>query len=1075
MESDSAMASSAELIRQATDPLHSVVVRACAGGGKTHLLASRIVRILLAGESPGDILAITFTRKAAAEIEDRVFSILGKFANSQTRATELKKIGAMNQEGQAKSLMRKVALSQPPMTVNTFHGWFLQLLRHRPWRENQYPIADVSEKPTALHDDAWENLFDDSPARKTFAKALSAMQHSADPLPIRALLSQFISKRTAWKIFADAENPIAFASRHFDGECGIENNSADDFADAPPPPFDVKNDSHLCESLRQFISASACENKDAANAREMSAKGIAGDLSFDELENAFFTGGNRRKRLIAAAEKYNFESALESAFSAIETAKKKEAIEFARHFNIAALTAGERWLAEIEKIKSERRIVEFDDLEREAWRLLADENNPAAMEIQFKLDRRYRHILIDEFQDTSPMQWQIVRSWLHSSHGGDSPPCIFIVGDARQSVYRFRGGEPKLFEAAEKFLCEHYNAIVLRENRSQRCAPKILDAVNKVFAGIDKDFNSHKAARQNRQGRIEILPLINSSKKESSFMRNPLIPPPPFDATDDSHSEEGNRIAKKIADIKSQWAIEDGDDFRPCRYDDMMILVRQKTHLMAIESSLRANGIPYQSGGVGNFLSELECADIIALLSFVCAPHRDLKLAQILKSPLFSLSDNQLAQAAKNSGDTLWDKLQKADGDASHRAINLLQRWRQFLQDNRPPAHDFLERIYAEGNVLARYRAAAPPQMADAIVGNLIRLIELSLQWEGGRRPLLPRFIGEMERLAADSNSSLNAPPPPSADAVKINTVHGAKGLESPIVFLADANAMQTASRGEIGHVICGWPPESNSPAHFSIALNDRLTPAQIKWRKEDADAFKREENNLLYVAMTRAKNALIVSGVVRKIGKEESWHQKISGAILSLGATENSGAISFGDDLVKNIGKAASQKPKDADDSKNEDELEKDDFSFGKINPPPTAEMRDGELRHRLIALILSGVGDDKTLRELSGESDDSRFNGILAEARRSAESPQMKSLLANRRIAVEAELVDKSGEPCRMDLLAEDDDSIWIIDFKADANAESHAAQLNRYRLAVAESAAGKKVRCAVVQGDGTIAEIN
>jgi ATP-dependent helicase/nuclease subunit A len=539
--------------------------------------------------------------------------------------------------------------------------------------------------------------------------------------------------------------------------------------------------------------------------------------------------------------------------------------------------AGASYLDRYNEIKAEQRVFDFSDLEWHAWRLLNNEEHAAYL--QSRLDARYKHILLDEFQDTNPLQWSIVRAWL-AAYGDDAArPSVFIVGDPKQSIYRFRRAEPRVFEAARELL-QSQGARVLRTNQTRRNAAAIVDLLNAGFAG--NAIYAPQTTLAARVGEVWRLPLVqeavtDENEDEPAFALRDPLKTAREEQEDERRLEEGRAVARALWRARSERSGE-----RPMPWSDVMLLVKKRAHLSAYETALREAGIPFVSDRKGGLLDALEVLDLVALLTFLITPGDDRALAHVLKSPIFGASDEDLIALALRAEGDWWQRLQAAGQDASpalRHAAAMLDNWLAIAPHL--PVHDLLDRILHEGRLVARYAQAAPPEMRGQVLGNIDAFVELALNLDAGRYPSLPKFIAALRALqqGAESDAPDEAGVDPKTEAVRILTIHGAKGLEAPIVVLLDANHSEPA-RDDIG-ILCDWPPEELSPRHFSAfgrksergAARDRYFAGEEKFRQQ-------EDWNLLYVAATRAKDLLIVSGVASAKGNGGvaggSWYERL-------------------------------------------------------------------------------------------------------------------------------------------------------------------------------------------------------
>jgi ATP-dependent helicase/nuclease subunit A len=286
-------------------------------------------------------------------------------------------------------------------------------------------------------------------------------------------------------------------------------------------------------------------------------------------------------------------------------------------------------------------------------RLLQQSEHAETM--QYKLDSRYRHVLLDEFQDTNPLQWQILRAWFDASVAVDSQPTVFVVGDPKQSIYRFRRADARLFGVARDYLKEHFAAHELHNNHTRRNAPAVLAAVNAVFADHPEgfvDFEPHTAEHTSLPGYVMALPLtVAEQGKEAPedahlALRDPLTTPRD-EAEAGGRQKEAVQFSDLLKTIASDWSVMEKDKVRRATYGDIMVLVRSRTHLQVYEEALRAKHIPFISSRRGGLLDTLEAEDVQALLMFLITPFADLALAQVLRTPIFACSDEDLMLIAK--------------------------------------------------------------------------------------------------------------------------------------------------------------------------------------------------------------------------------------------------------------------------------------------------------------------------------------------------------------------------------------------------------------------------------------------
>jgi ATP-dependent helicase/nuclease subunit A len=902
------MADPAHINIKALDPASSVVVSACAGSGKTWLLVSRIVRALLEGAQPSQILAITFTRKAAQEMAARLREWLLLLATADDATVlrmlierEVPPAQASALLPAARQLYERFLTAEPGITITTFHSWFLQLLRRAPLDADALGDVNLQEETAALIDEAWERFAArvQSEPRGEACRGLDYLFGHYGLDNTRRLLMNFLLRRADWWAFAGGDPaPVSYALTQL--ARAMPDSTDDDIMGA------LLRDTAFATMLEDYAScleAGVTRGRPNAEKLALAEREPDAEKRFALIWSAVFTekgeprkyGPNRKQETELGSERQQrfFELHGILADRLAEIRARLQAQQSYR-FNEAALHCGHALLEEYQSLKRDRRVIDYADIEWRTYQLLC--NSEHAIYMLCKLDARYKHVLLDEFQDTNPLQWLTLQSWFAAAAEVDARPQVFLVGDPKQSIYRFRRAEARLFDQSTQYLGRHFGAQLLSQNESRRCAQAVIDVVNRVFeaeAGF-AGFLAHTAHYTAKPGRVEVLPLIGKDETEAvaenGGLRNPFVTPL-IVAEDSRRAREAALLAARIADIKRHWwvaADDRGEQGRAATYGDIMILVSRRTHLEVYEHALRQADIPFVTSRQGGLLDTLEVQDMIALLAFLVSPFANLKLAHALRSPVFGCSDDDLvtiAQAVRASPtearSTWWSTLQAlpaADvGATLARARALLSQW--LARADTLPVHDQLDRIYFEADVLHRYDAAVPAAMRGAVAANLQVFMQRALDTDAGRYPSLPRFIAELADL--HSTPAVESPDEgvigDASDAVRIYTVHGAKGLEAPIVWLLDAASGGNNQRGY--ETLLDWPVDETRPTHFSVwSRKDEQSSQQRDILQREAALAAREDLNLLYVAMTRAKQALIVSGCDGR-ARKNSWYEKIHAA----------------------------------------------------------------------------------------------------------------------------------------------------------------------------------------------------
>ncbi|MHB1292621.1 MAG: UvrD-helicase domain-containing protein, partial [Sulfuricella sp.] len=1046
-----------EINRAALNPTSSAVVEACAGSGKTWLLVSRIVRLLLAGAAPSEILAITFTRKAAQEMAARLrdwLRLLALAPDEEVRDFLLERAVPEHEIEsllpRARSLFEIFLAAQPGITINTFHGWFLQLLQRAPLDSGAGGDWGLLDQTSALLEEAWQLFAEElqsDPGSET-AQALDFLFTEHGLHNTRSLLLDFVAKRAEWWAYTQgAEDAAAFAAEALRRDLAVE------------PERDVLAelfaDSGLTLDSQSFLGLLEI-NTDTDKALAVGLSRVLADVAelgfpqcFEAIFAVFFTlKGEPRKRKPSKDQAKRLGVEGEARLlelhgrqcERLAAVRDALAAQAAWRFNRAALRCGAGLLAAYQRIKEERRAVDFTDVEWRVHQLLNRSDHAEYM--QYKLDCRYRHILLDEFQDTNPLQWQIMRSWLDASTGAGSAPTVFLVGDPKQAIYRFRRADARLFGIAADFLEQGYGAARLQQNVSRRSAPPVLEAVNRLFEQEAEftGFELHEAHHAEIPGQVEVLPLAQDDQDRPVeaqpsvlVLRDPLTEA--VEEEEDQRVErEARQLAEKIGSMVGTWQIatENGAG-RPAEFRDILLLKRSRTRLEIYERALRAARIPYVSSRQGGLLETLECADLTALLTFLITPFADLCLAQALRSPLFGCSDDDLMLLAKLPDGSWWARLHAVAGrelpsPALRRALGLLQGW--LALTDTLPVHDLLDRIYFEGDLLPRYAAAVPEAMRGAVQANLHAFMELALNVDSGRYPSLPKFIDELQQLrrAAAQEAPDEGIVGDAGNAVRILTIHGSKGLESPIVWLLDAHASPRNERGY--RAVLDWPPESPRPQHFFLYAGKRERAAQ--WQPvfdAEAQLERREDLNLLYVAMTRARQALIVSGSESARKSEESWHGKIRHAVAG---EETGETCELGQMPHLPVGAA---QPEAAPPPVFHTHTAPAIPTGKRTSQRLTEAQRHGIRLHTLLEWIAppSPVLDRAWLQDRL-EVDDAEFDALWQDALHLTQAPHLQRFFDPACYVnawKEVPYRTAAGESRRLDRLVEFEDSVWILDF--------------------------------------------
>lgn len=894
---DGVEASGETFYAAACDPRRPVVVEACAGAGKTWMLVSRMLRALLEGVPPRQILAITFTRKAAAEMRQRLDELLVDFA--EPRATHEQRVAQLRERGLGAAdaqalaplwggLRERLLREGAAVEIRTFLAWFHQLLVHAPLSLLQRlglpagfePIEDTAPLLQPLTLRLHRALLAEPALRERYGELMRRHRRSAVQKWIEAVLDKAaaVDRAAQAGVLAETVEPV---SARWPGHDDAED------------PIERLRSAPLTARLRAAAGALAAARKKVT--RDAGEK-LAQALVLEDLEErlalcrqALFTDERLRKGLDEVA------GVPESAQALQELCRmRRQWFAWRDQHTLAALAR--LLLDEYAALKRERGLVDMPDLERAAAALLADE--PLAGWVQQRLDQRFQQVLIDEFQDTSPLQWQALAAWLgaYAGAGGGASGRrglgLFIVGDPKQSIYRFRNAEPRVFEAARALVTEGLAGSLLQCDHTRRCAAAVLHAVNAVFpplaaGGAWGPFRQHTTASA-LAGRVHVLEPVPRPARSTARARQ--RPPAEEETWRDSLTEprreaeeqlleaEARQVAAAVAELIASHGLAAGE---------IMVLARRNVVLAAVAEALARQGIAYAITE-GLALGDVpEVQDIVALLDALVSPGHDLALARALKSPLFAATDDELlwlagrAKALRCS----WLRALLREGAAAGsehpalgRASALLPGWMSAVLAL--PPHDALDRIVHEGDVVARFAAAVPAARRGLALRAIDDLLAAALG-EGGQRefPVSSggRFAepyGFVRALRAGTRVLQSAAP---ADSVQLLTVHAAKGLEARAVIVADSHGAR--ARPSQAQLLVDWPAHRHAPAKVAfVRSRQTLAPSLEPLLQAEAEAAAREELNALYVAMTRASEWLVFSGIEpASAGPGPTWWSRVA------------------------------------------------------------------------------------------------------------------------------------------------------------------------------------------------------
>lgn len=1107
--------------RAAIDPAVSVVVDACAGSGKTTLLVTRIVRALLGGAAPDEILAVTFTRLAAHEMHERLVRDLRELALIDDEALHAKLAGwyglgvagAEDAAARARGLYEAVLCHPRGPEITTFHRWFRTLAAIAPLSAESGEGSALSEQGAALFQQAWFEWLDAlrAPANAAVRDDLESLVGAIGLSGVRTCLASMVASRTDWAVAVevDLDAPVEALTRAaarasaayrdaWAGAASVAVGSAVD--DGDRLALAAATDATLREGLAACATVLGRGSPSAQSLAGVLAGFVAAAVALadgagarawlESVRSALTTQGGKAREwpkskamdAALAAEggaelwRGRWTALVERVGELVALLDEAHAVEL----NAAAMRCGASLLDTFRRFKRAQGVIDFADLETIAWRILRDPGTAAY--VQCRMDRRYRHLLFDEFQDTSSLQWRVIADWLHAYAGAGTRPSVFVVGDPKQSIYRFRRAEARVFEAAKMLLREAFDAREAATDTTRRNAPAIVEVLNRCLPACMPHYRPQASAVGGAPGFVWRVPLLEApapvAAAEAAGAFDWIASPREDD--EPLRYREGLAIAEALLQAQTAFAAAG----RSLPWSQVMVLARSRGGFEAYERALRARGLPVQSDRAGGLLRTLEGDDLRALLAFVRRPGDDLALAQVLASPLIGLEPATLAWIAARGpapGDTGGID-EAAHGDASAAAAMPPRRWWARLcrlarspdptdpapwdvvalverlegwidAAARAPVHDFLDAVLSQVDAFARYPAAVDPAQREVVHANLCAMLGLALDVDAGRFPSIARFLralrgfDTLEDREGPSEGRVEA-----IEAIRLMTIHGAKGLEAEVVVLADANG-RAQHDGLRLHV--DWSPVDPRPSMVSFHFGARFAGrARAEGFEREAALREREDRNLLYVALTRAKTGVIVSGTRHAQSPQTSWYTFLDG-VEPPPAADPPAAPARDAASPGRFEMALLQLPR-LDVGTRRDPGEGDEARDRDARPAGLIATEHGHALHRALELLSAQADEPTVLAALHAFAlDGAQRRAALARARAVLALAALGPAFDPSAPALsEFEVVDPEGELRRIDRLARVGDALWVIDYKWSVDARrrpAYVAQLAAYRALV------------------------
>jgi len=866
----------------ASDPAHSAWVSANAGSGKTHVLAQRVIRLLLAGVDPARILCITFTKAAAANMANKVFQELRGWTllddaalDDAMKAAGVKRIDAIVR-ARARQLIALAHDTPGGLKVQHIHAFCTQLLHLFPFEADvpaRFEVLDENTETQMLNRLGLNVLLEASePPDSPLGRALEKAVLAAADQTFQDMLREVIRARDALTRWVEEAGGIGEATAQLARALGVRPDET--MAEVEAAMFDG---SVLAASewaaVAATLKAGSKTDKDQS-ARFLALATLAPPQRVDAYLDIFCTKTREKtKERIAtgAIEKTDPDLCTrlnEERDRVWGLVQRRRAIE-TRDRSSALFTIAYEVIVRFRAEKNRRGLLDYDDLIDKTLDLLQEQR---AAWVHYKLDRGIHHVLIDEAQDTSPKQWDIVKALVGEFFAGfgahERARTIFAVGDEKQSIFSFQGAKPAQFAATRTFFeREHARAglefIATEFKHSFRSGPMVLGAVDIVFAraeahaGLSADAGApvHEALPDKAPGLVEIWPLETSDdfeKKEGWSA--------PFDVQ--TVASGAGKLAGRIARTVAIWQRAGR------RPKDVLVLLRRRGPLFdAVIRALKKEGIAVAGADRLVLNQHIAVMDLMVLADAILLPDDDLALATVLKSPLFGLDDNALFPIAWKREGSLIAALRSKRPELAARFDDMRAAARRMT----PFA--FYAWLLGAGGGRRQMLARLGHEAADA----LDEFLNLALDYERTEAPSLQGFVASLRQGEAEVKRDMEM----DRDEVRVMTVHGAKGLEAPIVILADTT---TPAAGWHPPRLLRLPPERAVPGAaeqlvWAGSKEENVGPV-IDARAGVEAAAGDEYRRLLYVAMTRAAERLSGCGTQGKNKLDGTWYSLVGDAL---------------------------------------------------------------------------------------------------------------------------------------------------------------------------------------------------
>ena len=847
---------------EASDPAVSAWVSANAGSGKTHVLALRVIRLLLAGVRPEQILCITFTKAAAANMAKRVFDTLAEWTSLDDAALDqaIRDISGLTPGASLRARARRLfalALETPGgLKVQTIHAFCTRLLHQFPFEANvaaRFEVLDGAAQAKLL-DEVRLGVLLEAAAEPDGVpgRALSTAIATVADRTLKDVIGEAMRKRELIDAWIAQDGSINDAIAGLCGALGVERGDTLEAIDAETIDGPNLPSSEWIAVAQALEGGSKQDGEQAARLR--AAVSAEGEERARAYRSVFMSGEDKpRQRLFTRA----IENEQPELADRLCTEQERVLALFERRKGVACrdrtaalIELAIRVIRRYEAEKARRGLLDYDDL---IDRTLALLDRVESAWVHYKLDLGIDHVLIDEAQDTSPRQWRIIEALTGEFFVGAGARgvtrTIFAVGDEKQSIFSFQGAAPLEFDKMRRSfdrLCRSIEQELqyIPFRHSFRSGATLLAAVDTVFArpqayaGLSADSvrTVHEALPDAVPGIVDIWDVIKPDEKREIEAWDA-----PFD--DVTETSPQVRLAQKVAHNVRLWILGGA------RAGDILVLVRQRGPLFeAVIRALKDEGVEVAGADRLVLTEHIAVMDLMVLADALLLADDDLALATVLKSPLFGLDDDDLFAIAWRREGSLREALRRKSEARFVAAAERLDRYAVWARSETP--FGFFARVLGPENGRRHFLTRLGPEANDAID----EFLNLALEYERREAPSLQGFVAWLRTVQADVKRDMEI----ARDEVRVMTVHGAKGLEAPIVVLADSTTPPAGPpHRQPRLLVMPGPPERLVWAAAKATDTEPVAAARERTREEAENEYRR----LLYVALTRASERLVVCG----------------------------------------------------------------------------------------------------------------------------------------------------------------------------------------------------------------------